>query len=254
MMRARRNMLATREAAEVLGVSVSTLQRWEKQGRLAPDTYTPGGHRRYDETRLRRLAAERRSAPGRRGGSPAPPSGAGLAGSDPVPLTIGRYLARGRLLVQDLHARGRADPEGCSALLVIGGGAVVLAGALMAVGDAATLMLGLLLAGALAALGRGLEPSGGREAFSARSGEGPTDSRRLLAYVAALGIAGYVVVQMLVSVALILAGALLLRAGWIRRGERAADGLLDDARRILRGAEADVRRALDHDASSGSGD
>jgi len=35
-MRQRKNMLSISQAAEVLGVSVSTLDRWEKEGRLAP--------------------------------------------------------------------------------------------------------------------------------------------------------------------------------------------------------------------------
>lgn len=250
-MRQRKNRLSISQAAEVLGVSVSTLDRWEKEGRLAPDTYTPGGHRRYDETRLRRLLGKRDSPVGR-GDCAAHPAGSRLSSLDPVPLSIGRLLTRSRLLGQDLRARGRADPQGCSALLVIGGAAVLLAGALMAVGDAATLMLGLMLAGGLLALGRSLEPPDSPEALSVRNGERALDNRRLLAYATALGIAVYVFIQMVLSVALILGGALLLRAGWIRRGDRAADGLLDDARRILRGAEADIRRVLEDTPSSGS--
>lgn len=41
------------EAAKVLGVSITTLRRWEKEGRLQPDEITPGGHRRYDLVKLR---------------------------------------------------------------------------------------------------------------------------------------------------------------------------------------------------------
>jgi putative resolvase len=51
------------EAAKVLGVSVSTLRRWEAAGRIAPE-HTSGGHRRYDLAKLRpelfRTADERR--------------------------------------------------------------------------------------------------------------------------------------------------------------------------------------------------
>ncbi|WP_143216249.1 IS607 family transposase, partial [Ferroacidibacillus organovorans] len=36
-----------------LGVSITTLRRWEKEGRLQPDEITPGGHRRYDLLKLR---------------------------------------------------------------------------------------------------------------------------------------------------------------------------------------------------------
>ena len=41
------------EASKVLGVSITTLRRWEKEGRLQPDEITPGGHRRYDLMKLR---------------------------------------------------------------------------------------------------------------------------------------------------------------------------------------------------------
>jgi predicted site-specific integrase-resolvase len=40
------------EAAEVLGVSVTTLRRWDKAGRLKPEK-TPSGHRRYALSKLR---------------------------------------------------------------------------------------------------------------------------------------------------------------------------------------------------------
>ena len=41
------------EASKVLGVSITTLRRWEKEGRLPPDEITQGGHRRYDLVKLR---------------------------------------------------------------------------------------------------------------------------------------------------------------------------------------------------------
>ncbi len=40
------------EAAKALGVSVTTLRRWEAQGRLIPEQ-TSGGHRRYNLARLK---------------------------------------------------------------------------------------------------------------------------------------------------------------------------------------------------------
>ena len=40
------------EAAEVLGVSMTTLRRWEADGKLAAE-HTAGGHRRYDLAKLR---------------------------------------------------------------------------------------------------------------------------------------------------------------------------------------------------------
>lgn len=40
------------DAAEALGVSITTLRRWEAEGRLAAE-HTAGGHRRYDLAKLR---------------------------------------------------------------------------------------------------------------------------------------------------------------------------------------------------------
>lgn len=40
------------EAADVLGVSIPTLRRWEAAGKMAAE-HTPGGHRRYDLAKLR---------------------------------------------------------------------------------------------------------------------------------------------------------------------------------------------------------
>ena len=40
------------EAADVLGVSISTLRRWEAAGKLVAE-HTAGGHRRYDLSKLR---------------------------------------------------------------------------------------------------------------------------------------------------------------------------------------------------------
>jgi excisionase family DNA binding protein len=47
--------LSIGEAALVLGVAVSTLRRWESEGRLAPNHRTFGGHRRYELTSLQQL-------------------------------------------------------------------------------------------------------------------------------------------------------------------------------------------------------
>ena len=44
--------VAIGEAATALGVSITTLRRWEAEGRLAAE-HTPGGHRRYDLAKLR---------------------------------------------------------------------------------------------------------------------------------------------------------------------------------------------------------
>lgn len=45
-------LIGIREAAEALGVSISTLRRWEAAGRIEPE-YTSGGHRRYDLSKIR---------------------------------------------------------------------------------------------------------------------------------------------------------------------------------------------------------
>ena len=47
------------EAAEVLGVRVETLRRWERDGKLTTER-TPGGQRRIPASELARLLAERR--------------------------------------------------------------------------------------------------------------------------------------------------------------------------------------------------
>ncbi|WP_207654600.1 recombinase family protein [Sulfobacillus sp. hq2] len=48
-----RTLVGIREAAEFLGVTPSTLRRWEHEGKLIPDERTAGGYRRYDLARLR---------------------------------------------------------------------------------------------------------------------------------------------------------------------------------------------------------
>ena len=48
-----RKLVGIREAADFLGVTPSTLRRWEREGRLLPDERTAGGYRRYDLARLR---------------------------------------------------------------------------------------------------------------------------------------------------------------------------------------------------------
>jgi len=45
-------LITVGEASEILGVSISTLRRWDKEGRLKPEK-TASGHRRYDITKLK---------------------------------------------------------------------------------------------------------------------------------------------------------------------------------------------------------
>lgn len=45
-------LVAIGEASEVLGVSITTLRRWEAEGKLIPE-HTAGKHRRYDLAKLK---------------------------------------------------------------------------------------------------------------------------------------------------------------------------------------------------------
>ncbi|MFB6349985.1 IS607 family transposase [Moraxella sp. ZJ142] len=40
------------KAAELLGVHITTLRRWEKQGLITPERTTKSGHRRYDMSKI----------------------------------------------------------------------------------------------------------------------------------------------------------------------------------------------------------
>jgi excisionase family DNA binding protein len=56
--------LRAAEAADILGVSRTSISRWAKEGKL-PYLQTPGGHRRYPEAKLRELANQLREEPTR---------------------------------------------------------------------------------------------------------------------------------------------------------------------------------------------
>jgi len=58
-------MLRINEAAKLLGVSPSTLRRWEREGLIKPQR-TPGGERRYREEDLMDLSQRPRRRPGAR--------------------------------------------------------------------------------------------------------------------------------------------------------------------------------------------
>ncbi len=47
-----RKLVSIQVAAQFLGVTPTTLRRWEREGRLLPDARTRGGDRRYDLSRL----------------------------------------------------------------------------------------------------------------------------------------------------------------------------------------------------------
>ncbi|PSR23112.1 MAG: hypothetical protein C7B45_04010 [Sulfobacillus acidophilus] len=48
------NLVGIREAIDLLGVTLPTLRRWEREGKRLPDERTTGGYRRDDPARLRR--------------------------------------------------------------------------------------------------------------------------------------------------------------------------------------------------------
>ncbi len=49
------NHLSIAEAAELLGVSVSTLRNWDRQGKLIPRRHPINGYRMYDRAEIERL-------------------------------------------------------------------------------------------------------------------------------------------------------------------------------------------------------
>jgi len=53
--------MGTGKAAKLLGVSVKTLQRWEREGRLIPVACTDSNRRLYTESQLREFIGLRRA-------------------------------------------------------------------------------------------------------------------------------------------------------------------------------------------------
>lgn len=51
-------LMSIKEASDFLGVSISTLRRWEVENRLIPEK-TAGGHRRYDKDKLIRFLSKK---------------------------------------------------------------------------------------------------------------------------------------------------------------------------------------------------
>jgi len=66
--RSANRLLTARDAVEFLGISLSTLNRIEKQGLLVPFR-TPGGHRRYAQDMLNEYLETTRRVPERTGGA-----------------------------------------------------------------------------------------------------------------------------------------------------------------------------------------
>lgn len=55
------DLLTPREVAQIFGVRTTTIARWAREGRLAFNR-TPGGHRRYAASAIRRLMTEMATA------------------------------------------------------------------------------------------------------------------------------------------------------------------------------------------------
>lgn len=56
--------LTPQQVADLLGVSPSTVRRWEEAGVLTPKRRLPGsGHRRYDRAAVEQLLAETEGEP-----------------------------------------------------------------------------------------------------------------------------------------------------------------------------------------------
>jgi len=53
--------MSTGKAAKLLGISVKTLQRWEREGRLIPAARTDSNRRLYTESQLREFQGIRQS-------------------------------------------------------------------------------------------------------------------------------------------------------------------------------------------------
>ena len=50
--------LSIGQAANMIGVSITTLRRWEQSNKLIPSFRTAGGHRRYSVSSLKELMGE----------------------------------------------------------------------------------------------------------------------------------------------------------------------------------------------------
>jgi len=46
-------LVSISKAANILGVSISTVRRWELEGKITSEKRADGGHRRYDISKLK---------------------------------------------------------------------------------------------------------------------------------------------------------------------------------------------------------
>lgn len=54
--------LSTQNVAEILGVTVRTVERWRESGALIPEKRTNGNHSRYTEEQICQFKADRQLA------------------------------------------------------------------------------------------------------------------------------------------------------------------------------------------------
>ncbi len=120
---AERPAVTTAQAAEVLGVSAQTIQKWVDAGHL-PAWRTMGGHRRLDAGAVEQMVQERKRQQGR---LPAQQAGSTSSNLAPLldvvlvednPLTLEVLSERLKRLLPGLHLRACADAIG--ALLEVG--------------------------------------------------------------------------------------------------------------------------------------
>jgi len=118
----------TNEAAEMLGISLQTVQRWMDRGHLR-GWRTPGGHRRVDVASVHALLASARQAEGgaAAGGALAGAAGSGLPATEAVariylvddsPADLELLEAITQFVLPKAHTIGL--PNGFAALMAIG--------------------------------------------------------------------------------------------------------------------------------------
>lgn len=52
------DLMSIGDAAKILGVTIGTLRQWQREGKIDPPLKTPGNHRRYTFTYLKKIMGE----------------------------------------------------------------------------------------------------------------------------------------------------------------------------------------------------
>ena len=118
---AERPAVTTAQAAEVLGVSAQTVQKWVDAGHL-PAWRTMGGHRRLDAGAVEQMVQERKRQqsrlPGPASAAPSTPPSLDVVLVEDNPLTLEVLAERLKRLLPGLQVRACADA--IAALLEVG--------------------------------------------------------------------------------------------------------------------------------------